>query len=795
MALAPGVRLGPYEIRSVLGSGGMGDVYLAFDTRLQREVALKMLTGRVAGASDRLTREARFASKLTHPGICTVFETGEIDGHAFIAMERVAGEPLSDLVARGRLSPERTARLGAQMAEALAHAHAQGVVHRDFKSANVIVSPDGRIKVLDFGIAITAAPGAPGAADGSQTREATVSVDRDRSLAGTLAYMAPETLRGAVADARSDIWSLGVVLFEMAAGRRPFTGSSDYDLTSAILTSDVPDIPGAPPGLQSIVRRCLAKAPGERYQRASEVQAALDAIASARQADTGTTSRAGAWRIAALVFGAAVVALVAWQSRRGPAFPAPPAGAPGRIRAIAVLPLANLSGDASQDFFADGMTEALITDLARLKGVDVISRTSVLQYKATKTPLREIARALSVDAIVEGSVIRAGDRVRVTAQLIEGATDKHLWANDYDRDARDVLALQHDVADAIAGEIHATLTADGTAPPAVRRVNPAAHDLYLKGRPLIYRFNETSIAQAIALLEEAIRIDPTFADAWAALAAAHAERGIWGSVESRVTSVRAHEAVARALALDGSNAYAYATLADISTVYDWDWTAAESAVKRAIALAPGDARAHQYYAAMLQSVRRFPEAVAEALVQQRLDPASTQAWSTIGRSQYRARQFDASIQSFRQAMALDPAYGPNYARLADVYIALGRYDDALHWLDEGQKVGGLARRQADGYGVAYALAGRRREAEAVRDDLVERAKTSDQMHYSIAMVETALGNHDAAIEHLNSAFTARSANLFLVNAEMKLEPLRADPRFQDLLRRMHFPPDPVVVSR
>ncbi|HEV3140754.1 MAG TPA: serine/threonine-protein kinase, partial [Vicinamibacterales bacterium] len=458
MALSFGARLGPYEILARLGAGGMGEVYLAFDTRLQREVALKVLAGSDADALLRLTREARLASKLTHPGICTVFESGEIDGQAFIAMERVAGPPLSELVGRERLSPDRVMRLGAQMAEALAHAHEHGVVHRDFKSGNVIICPDGRIKILDFGIAIRS-----GAEGRALTREATASVDRGDSLAGTLAYMAPEVLRGETADARSDIWALGVVLFEMTCGRRPFAGSSPYDLTSAILTKDAPDLPGAPAGLQSVVRRCLAKSPGERYQRASEVQAALEAIGSTRESEVVAPRRRAIRRdaaLAALVMAVGIIvaiAFVGWPSRRNGGPPA----APARIRAIAVLPLANLSGDASQDFFADGMTEALITDLARLKGVDVISRTSVTQYKGTQKPLRQIARELSVDAVVEGSVIRAGDRVRITAQLIEGATDKHLWANDYDRDARDVLALQRDVAGAIAREVHATLATDG----------------------------------------------------------------------------------------------------------------------------------------------------------------------------------------------------------------------------------------------------------------------------------------------------------------------------------------------
>ena len=292
------------------------------------------------------------------------------------------------------------------------------------------------------------------------------------------------------------------------------------------------------------------------------------------------------------------------------------------------------------------------------------------------------------------------------------------------------------------------------------------------------------------MFQEALRIDPAFAEAWAGLASAHSERGIWGVATSRETGARAHEAIARALALDSSSAEVYAILGNISTVYDWDWTAAERALIRSIELAPGDARAHQYDAVLLQALRRFPEAVREAELEQRLDPASASSASVVGRARYRARQFAPAIEAFQQAIALDPTHVPAYARLADVYIALGQYDDALKWLDKGRDVGGGTRRQTDGYGVVYALSGRRREAEDVVRDLTARAQMSDQALYSVALVETALGHADRAIEWLNRGYEARSALMFLVNAELKFDAIRADARFQDLLRRMHFPVSP-----
>jgi TolB-like protein/Tfp pilus assembly protein PilF len=559
---------------------------------------------------------------------------------------------------------------------------------------------------------------------------------------------------------------------------------------SAILLSPVPDFPPqVPASLQAIVRRCLNKEPGERYQQASEIKAALDAVGAApieAQAAAPPPSRR--------IIGAAITIAAALMAAAGLAYwrMAPTRSTAARTtRSIAVLPLTNLSGDPSQEFFADGMTEALITDLARVKGLDVISRTSVMQYKSAPKPLKDVARELSVDSIVEGSIIRDGGRVRITAQLIDGATDRHLWANEYDRDVRDVLSLQREVATAIAREVRATLAPSEAAAGGARRIDPEAYDLYLKGRALTFRYNEESIAEAIRVLTRALEIEPEFANAWAALASAHSERGIWGKTTSAETAVRAREAITRALALDPNQAEAYAVLANINTVYNWDWAAAERAVTRAVDLAPGDGRPHQYYAALLMALRRFPEAIVQAEAYRRLDPASPIAASNLARVLYRARRFDDAIATFQKAIELDPSYGPTYARLADVYVEQKRFDDALKTLDRGQQVFGRSRRQIDGYAFTYAVAGRRPEAEALVKELAARAESSDQETYSLAQVETALGRPDEAFKWLNRAFEQHSATLWLVNGELKFDPLRADPRFQDLLRRMNLPSAPV----
>jgi serine/threonine-protein kinase len=778
-SLAPGTVLGTYEIIGPLGAGGMGEVYRAHDRNLDREVAIKVLPAATVDdqtAHARLAREAQTASRLNHPHICTIFDANISGGRLYIAMELVDGVPLSSLFAPGGLGLDRVIRYATQIADALSHAHQRGIVHRDLKSANIMITPDGRAKILDFGLARRLAEG------GDTTTAA--SLTDSGAIVGTAAYMPPEVLRGAVADARSDIWSLGVIMFEMATGKRPFTGSSVYELTSAILTAPVPPLPTMPQ-LAPIVQRALAKSPGERYQQASEMSAALDATRWTHDAHPATSGDRRRILLASLAT-AVVAAIAVWSGRYWPTQPQPA----DAVRAIAVLPLANLSGDASQDLFADGITEALITDLARVRGLDVISRTSAMQYKNTAKRLPEIARELTVDAVVQGSVTRAGDRVRVTAQLIDAATDRHLWADEYDRDVRDVLVLQRDVARAIAREVRATLTPQEEAGlSGGRRVAPEAHERYLKAKALILRFNEPSIAEAIQMLEAALRIEPEFAEAWAALASAHAERGIWGDPpSSRETGAAARAAITRALSLDPANPEAQSILGFISLVYDWDWVGGERALARSVEVSPGMANPRNLRTSLFMALRRFPEAVAEAESYRRLDPASASAVSTLARARYRARQFDQAIIDFQESIALDPTYGPTYARLADVYMAQGRYADAIAALEEGQRVLGATRRQIDGFATVYALAGRRREAEALRDEMVAHSRTRDQMFYSLAMVEVALGNNDAAFDWLNRAYETRAANLWLVNSEIKFDPIRSDPRFADLLRRMGLEP-------
>ncbi len=469
MPIAPGTKIGSYEIQAPLGEGGMGAVYKAHDPTLQRTVAIKVLAKQDADASARLLQEARAASALNHPHICTIYEVGEHEGQAFIVMEHVEGKPLSALIPADGLPPESVIRYGTQIADALAHAHERGIVHRDLKSLNVMITPEGRAKVLDFGLAARM-PQAD--VDGlTKTHEA---LPHAGMLVGTLAYMAPEVLRGEAATARSDIWALGVLLYEMASGEPPFTGMTQTDVVSAIVKDSLAPLSSkASAGLRNIVQRCLVKEPGQRYRHASAVQAALETISS---------STSGA--------------IEATADRHSPAVPS-----------IAVLPFTDMSPQRDQDYFCEGIAEELSSDLSKIRSLRVISSTSSRRMKGTNKDLRTVARELHARYLLEGSVRKAGNSLRITAQLIDANEDVHLWAEKYRGSLDDVFDIQERVSRSIAEALEIRLTPEDDRRVAERPIQDVrAYECYLRAKHDIFRFSEEGLDRAVEQLQKGLEI-------------------------------------------------------------------------------------------------------------------------------------------------------------------------------------------------------------------------------------------------------------------------------------------------
>ncbi len=746
-----GQTLGHYKVLEQIGEGGMGVVYRAHDSRLGRDVALKVLPTTLAGnpdARERLLHEARTASRLNHPYICVVHDVGEAEGQIYVAMELIRGQTLRTVAAGGPLAPELVLRYGIQMADALAHAHRHGVIHRDLKTANVIVT-EGRVKILDFGLAIQRAQ--PETGDATRSR---LSLESSSAVAGTLAYVAPELLRGQPSDERSDVWSLGVILYELASGKRPFTGDTDFELSSAILVKAPEVLPGRmSPTVEMVIHRSLKKDPRQRYQSAGEVQAALETTYS----DSSV--------------------LIRTRPRRRS----------GRIRALAVLPLQNLTRDSEQEYFTDGMTEELITELAKISSLKVISRTSAMQYKGASKPVAVIAEELGVDAVVEGTVLRAGDRVRISAQLIHAATEKHLWAESYEREMTEILELQHSVAQAIAAQIRGKLTPKEKARMgSARKVNAEVYELYLRGRFHWNKLAVEEIRKAIEYFAQAIQLDPKYAPGYAALADCYSAMQFFGQPAEEIAP-QAREAARKAVECDASLAGAHSSLATVHFFFDWDWAEAEKAYRQALELDPNSPAVLQEYAYLLTAMGRLEEAIDGVKRAREMDPLALAINVNLGWRYYYARRYERAIRQLQKTLELDSRFGNAYWCLGCAQVQTGAHAEAVANLEKAVALYAGHPHVKASLGQACGIAGRTEDADRILRELEEMSARMYVSPWARAIVLAGLGRKEICLDWLEKAFEQRMPALVWLKVHPEVDMLRAEPRFQALLSRMRFP--------
>jgi TolB-like protein/Tfp pilus assembly protein PilF/predicted Ser/Thr protein kinase len=791
MSLASGAKLGPYEIVAPIGEGGMGVVYRARDPRLDRQVGIKLLPSSLAGdpaARERLRREAMAAAGLDHPYICKVYEIGEDGETRFLVMEYVAGRTLHARLSEGRMPLDEAVRVAGEVAEALREAHAQGIVHRDLKPANIMLTAQGHVKVMDFGLAKRMAPVA--APHDLTCTTPAGPLTAQGAIVGTPDYMSPEQIKGLPVDARSDLFSFGVILAEMAGGRHPFRQASTMETFAAVLR-EPPGLSGdIPPPMATMIARLLAKEPGDRYASIADVRADLAAVGTpaATSIKPPRAAAGSLWKWPAILVTAAIVAVVISLVARRGATPPAVVEAPGVIRSIAVLPLDNYSGDASQDFFAEGMTEEITTVLATISQLRVISRGSVMQFKGDKRPSTpDIAKLLNVDAIVEGSAIRSGDKVRITAQLIDARADKHLWARSFERSSRDVLALQDELAAAIANEIHVQLTpAERSRLMAARTVDPEAHDAYLKGRYFFNRPSDDNLKKAIAHFEEAVRLNPNFAPALSGLSDAYLWAGYnEGFLTAAAAKPKAKTAAEQAIQVDDNSAEAHASLATFKLFCQYDWAGAEREYRRSFALNPNYAFAHDQFGLGLAFQGRFDEALAEGRRASELDPLSPQIPLDRSIAYMFQGDYDRAREQAKKAEELDPTFFFPPFEYGWLAIEAKKFSEAIAPLRKAKTMDAPAFVTA---WLAYALAmsGDRAQAKLEIDELKKLSLGGEVTAFNLAVVNLAMGDHKRALDYLDRAYADDSQWMGWLNKDRMFDPLRTEPRFIALMKKLGF---------
>lgn len=816
----PGRQVGPYSTQEKLGSGGTGEVYLAHDNRLGRRVALKLLDPGLIDDSvsrTRFLREARLASSLDHPNICTIHEVGEAEGRPFIAMQYVEGKTLRQVIGGRPLGLDSLLSISLQVADALAAAHAQGIMHRDIKPGNIIVTPQGQAKVLDFGLAKLLE---------REEAEAETHLTMTGAVMGTPASMSPEQARGERADHRSDIFSFGGVIYEMATGRIPFKGKSRADVISALLKDR--HTPAAevneeiPARLSAVIDRALAKEAADRYQSMREMisdlrqvvaeAGGLDQLFSSSDVPRGGVPLVALRRLSLLtVFGRRIpkrlamallaimaVALVglplviyrSWTQQPLPAAQskAEQPGPATPFQSIAVLPFKPLVAGSRDEALEMGMADTLINKLSGMKEIIVRPINAVRKYAGLEQDAVAAGREQRVDAVLDGSIQKSANKIRVTVRLMKVADGRQLWTETFDEKFTDIFAVQDRVSERVVGLLAVKLSGQEQSLLAKRYTDDAeAYDFYLKGRYHLNRLTDDGFMKGRDYFQQAIDKDPNYALAYAGLADAYNALSGWNALPPKEGFPKAKAAALKALEMDDQLAEAHTALGNVKLLYDWEWSSAESEFKRAVEINPSHSDTRQMYGYYLSAMGRFDEALAEMRRAQELDPLSLAKIAGIGDVLYQHRYYDLAREQYQKALEMDPNSGFAHWALGNVYVHKGMYEEAIAEYQKAIPLSGNSPDEPASLGYAYALSGKSREARQVIEELKERSKRSYISPTIIASIYTGLGEKDQAFAWLDKAYSGRDFILVFLKVEPMFDGLRSDPRFARLLQRVGLP--------
>lgn len=765
MTLAAGTKLGRYEIRSQLGTGGMGEVYLAQDTKLDRRVALKILPPNLAEDDDRMgrfVREAKSASALNHPNIITIHEIGEINGLHFIATEYIEGETLKSRLEGETLSLKSTLDIALQVVSALDAAHSAGIVHRDIKPDNIMVRHDGIAKVLDFGLLkLTARDSSEVDTEGETKMQVRTSVG---VIMGTTAYMSPEQARGQEMDARTDIWSFGCVLYEMLVNQQAFQGETMTDVLANIIHQEPVSILAhrrdTPAELERIIAKAVRKNRDERYQSAKELFNDLQQLHTRLLVEAEIIRSGESERVAQLQ-------------------------PSGFLSSIAVLPFANLSAEKDNEYFSEGLTDEIIMNLSKLQMLKVISRGSTMRYVKEGKTHKQTANDLGVQYLLEGSVRRYGSDLRITAQLVDAFRDEYIWAETYRGTMKDIFDIQEKVAAEIAQALQLRLSPDEKQNLKKRSTeNTGAYQLYLQGRFFWNKRSEEGLKTAIRYFEQAIEKDPQYAIAWAGIADSYSLLGEFGNIPRKELYPKAKAAVNKALEIDTRLAEVHTSLASILMLNEWDWANSEKEFKLAIELNPNYATAHHWFSQWFLNMGRVEESIQMISRAAELDPVSQAILKDKGLALYYNGQYDEAIELATKTLELDPNYAAAHRLLSLAYQAKRMFDEALV---EHQIWAGLTGNKVEAavtLAQLYAVSGQAEEARRLIDDVTRDKLVAQHINRGLALVYAALGEIDLAFKHLEESYARREEALLSLNVDPKVDVLRSDPRFTELLKKM-----------